>query len=283
MRFLDSGIFSGIMYVVIMAMSVVWIGKLGSYFHESFMLFVVSTSAIVFYNFLNVGSLKKVYGAVKQYPLIFTALSVTFASTWWLTFYSATHASPRATIVVLYLVLAILGCFFSKKYMYAAACTLALIVSIFILDELTLITTGTTLGAGVSCYAYMNLTGLYAKKGQLSGSQVLAVRFYLLAILSGSYILFFGHYYFWAGWTATDYVSHGFSLLLLIIFNLLPNYYAQKGVMQIEASKFSQIISVTPLATYILEGVFMHNWGIGVLVICAVVSGLLIYSNRRKL
>jgi len=274
MQFLKKGNLFSAMYVIIMAFSVVWIDFLKENFNQFLMLALVSFSAIVFYNAIAIRSLKKAYSSILRHPSHWFFMSFFFAMTWWLIYFTTIHTSPRAVMVSFYLVVAICGCFFDKKYLYAIFCIIAFIIGFLILPELTIKTIFPSVMCGLCGYVYMKLSGTYAKKNSLSATQLLATRFYILFFISVIYIFFFKRTGFHVSLDSNLFLTTG-SLILLIIFNLAPNYCAQRGVVLIGVDKFSQAITATPVLTFILQGFYENKWNIGALILCAMVSLLL--------
>ncbi|MGJ3499908.1 hypothetical protein PsalN5692_04000 (plasmid) [Piscirickettsia salmonis] len=259
MQNLKSGNAFAIVYSLVMAFSVVWVSNLESSFHESFMLIIVSVAAVIFYNLINLKSLSKPYKSILNHPLHWLAMSFSFAMTWWLTYFSAIHGSPRLIMVALYLVLAICSCIAKKHYLCASICLVSLVVSFELIPEANIINIITSSICGIFCYIYMYLSETYAKLNKLGAAQLLSIRFYFLLFFSVIYAALFDHYHlkFDFNYSHTTLIAL-LSIILLITFNLLPNFLAQKGVVLIGTNKFSRIITITPALTFFLEG-FVHN------------------------
>lgn len=267
-------------YVVIMAFSVVWIGQLQNNFSEPMMLMIVSLAAIVIYNLLSLRHIRKAYVAIAASPLYWLGMSLFFALTWCFIFFSTIHASPRSTITVFYLTLAMLGCVFDKKYIFVLISCIFIIASFYLFPEFTAVTRLASLASGVCCYIYMRCSELFAVKNELEAHQVLSVRFYILFIMSIVLMYFqFRH--------AVPAISGSmlfvyFALLLLIFFNLMPNFCAQKGILMLGTKKFSQFIIWTPVFTFVLQGLFNHEWNLQALGLCLAASLLLVLIYRNK-
>lgn len=245
------------------------------------MLLIVSASAIIIYNLVNATSLKKIYSSILITPYHWVAMSLSFAMTWWTIYFSTIHASPRATIVIFYLVLALLSSLYYKKIIQSACCIVGIVVSIYMLPELDTTTILTSLLSGLFGYGYMKYSEYYAVNNQLKASQVLAIRFYMLFALSVLYL------HFSADSTLLTSAHYNLfrvilDLSILILFNLAPNYCAQKSIMAIGTNKFSQIISITPVITFLLQGLFEKKWNASILILCLAVSLLLNVISKPK-
>lgn len=263
------------LYVIVMALSVVWLDKLHQSMSASFMLFIVSLSAIILYSASSVKQLKKSYQSISQFPLQWLCMSLSFALTWWLMYFTTIHASPRAAIVIFYLVVGCLGCLLDRHIFASLLCVISIILSILMLHELTLYTVISGIGCGVFGYVYMHSSGRYAELAGLSASQVLSIRFQplffaaLLGVVIGDGAL--------PSLTGMHVLSMAISLTLLILFNLLPNYCAQKSIMLAGTNRFSQIIAYTPAITFVVQGLFDQVWDWKILALCLTISILLNY------
>lgn len=262
------------LYVVVMALSVVWVGHLHDYFSAALMLLMVSFSAIVIYSLGSLSRLAEAYSSIVCYPWLWVCMSVTFAVTWWLMYFTTIYASPRAAIVVFYLVVGSMGCLFDKQVSGVVLCVIALIMSVWLLPELSIITVISGIGCGLAGYVYMFSSGRYAKLASLTASQVLGVRFFPLFFSALAVVLLIPHQYVFMN-DSIHFLKIILAVSLLIAFNLLPNYCAQKSIMFSGPNRFSQIIAYTPAATFLIQGVFHHTWDWKIMVLCLVVSMLL--------
>jgi hypothetical protein len=268
-------------YVMLLAMSVIWVHSLHTVIHESLMLLIVSASAILIYNIISIKSLKCTYKSILRTPVHWAAMSLVFALTWGLMYFSTIQASPRASIVLFYLVVALLGCISNRQLFYSLCCAAAILISINILPELTTKTIFSGILSGIAGYFYMKLSETYARSNKLEASQVLAVRFYFMFFMSLLYITLSKHALVHINFNGSVFWLIG-SLILLIIFNLVPNYCAQKSLVLVGTNKFSQIISLTPAVTFILQGIYEKQWNTYVLILCVVISLLLNFISQRK-
>lgn len=281
MQNLKSGNALAVVYSLVMAFSVVWVSKLESSFHESFMLITVSIAAVIFYNLVNYKSLSKPYKSILSHPLHWLAMSFSFAMTWWLTYFSSIHGSPRLIMVDLYLILAICSCMARKQHLCALICLASLAVSFKLIPEANLTNIVSSSICGIFCYIYMHLSETYAKLNKLGASQLLSIRFYFLLFFSVIYAALFDHYHlkFDFNYSHATLIAL-LSLILLIIFNLLPNFLAQKGTVLIGTSKFSRLITITPALTFFLEGVVKNHFDTVLMLLFVFVSILLNVIER---
>lgn len=268
-------------YVVLMAFSVVWVSHIHTDFTTASMLMLVSFSAIVIYSISNIKKLKETYASIGKFPVSWLLMSASFALTWWLMYVTSIYASPRAAVVVFYLVVGLLGSWSNKQHWGVIFCLVALGMSVFLLNELKPITIVSSLWCGIFGYLYMYFSESYAKKASLSASQVLAVRFLLLFFVSVLYQYFISKHELSIGLSVHDLFWLP-KLGLLVGFNLLPNYCAQQGIMLIGTSRFSQIIAFTPTVTFLIQGLFNGVWSIEVLALCLFVSVFLSILFVRK-
>jgi hypothetical protein len=278
-RFITLGNFYAFVYLVMMALSAVWVNRFHQVASQPLMLGVVSLAAILFYNAIERHQLARVYRAILRFPILWLAMSVFFALTWGLIFYASIHASPRAAIVIFYLVVAVLGYALDYQRISTVICFLALAGGMYLLPELTLQTATISVLAGVCGYLYMWASGRYAQQASLSATQVLAVRFYVLLLGSvvacalspvGMHVNIT-----LPGWQLIA------SFVLLIFFNLTPNFCAQQGIILMGANQFAKVTCWTPVFTFGVQGLFEGVWDIKVFCLCLSVSSLLALLTQR--
>jgi len=237
------------------------------------MLLIVSGVAIVFYNLVNANALGRIYNSLRMLPFLWLLMSLSFALTWGLVYFSSIHASPRAAMVIFYLVVASLGYASDGAWLYAALCVVGFCLGFVLLPELTPVTGIAGLFSGICGYLYMQLSGEYAIQANLSASQVLALRFYILFFASLIVVFFSkGVYHIHAPVHVLQTIA---AFMLLIVFNLVPNFCAQKSIILIGANRFSQIIAWTPVFTFLVQGVFEGVWNGSIFLLCLSVSLLL--------
>lgn len=268
-----------VLYIVLIALSSNWIKLVEHSFSQPFMIFIVSLSGVVIYNFSCLKDLRATYQAVLAAPHYWFLMSVTFALTWWLVYYSTIQASPQSSMTIFYLTLALLGCVFDRRYVMAVICAFYVGSAIFLFPELTWITRVTIIISSIACYMYMRYSELYAIKNKLEARQVLAVRFYLLLMLS-IFLLFLSPVppVLRLGESNMFLVT---SLAFLVLFNLLPNFIVQKGVVAVGTEKFSQLSVWAPVSTFALQGVFTGHWSVNAMLLCLSASLLLVFVHRR--
>lgn len=114
---------------------------------------------------------------------------------------------------------------------------------------------GSILGVagGISGYFYGKESQLFSIKTKLTTSQILAVRFWLMILLS--YFLIpngIAHYYS---------VKNMIYVFLIAIFSfVLPVYFNQKGILDVGAEKNSIIRGLTPLTTDIFQSIYLNTF-----------------------
>jgi hypothetical protein len=72
-------------------------------------------------------------------------------------------------------------------------------------------------------------------------------------------------------------------LMLVSIFTfILPLYMSQRSLMQLTISKHTMIISMTPLAAYLFQGLLMNQWSLLLLIMSSMGALFLVGSVAKN-
>lgn len=249
------------LYVLVNSCAAVLIQKLYYSISPLFSLLVTATIATVFFNLLNIHSLKKMYSACWKEKRLWFGVMVTILVMW-----NCSMIGPGLIGAALYnfLYFAFVGMLgfmslalkdFEKNRikLYFGLCILLLLI-IVIGSEFYYFSTKTTLIGillgligGAVTFLYFKQSQAITKRMHLTPTQILAVRFYLTIIVTfvilphGSFIQY----------STVNNFSH--LLLLAALSLIIPLFFQQKGLEKISSEQYSIIVSLCPVVSAILQ------------------------------
>lgn len=263
-----SGLFSWI-YSFVTALSVIMIGQVTRQFNPILSLLFSVLLSTVYFHILNWNTIPTIYCQLNNYKRLGLAMCLIVAIVWFCTFYSISLTGPFSFIMVYFTIPAILSnilLLYQNRQNYRHKLSI-LILSISIICYITLHANyatnfiqdikGMFLAAlgGLTGFAYLKLSYRFQQKTQLTATQILAIRSYVIIVLfpllvpSSAYKQFF------------QTSIRGWLLLAFLTFLtfIIPVYCNQKGIQQVGVEKHAIIIASCPIFAYILSQIFIKD------------------------
>lgn len=220
-----------------------------------FSLFCTTLIAIIYFHAIKIRQVGAIYTAAIGEKKTWFLISVMVAGNWMASFYALSKINSFEYVYTYFSASAIIGglaqCIKNKNYQnFFTASALTILLSMYFihlisnaaqLHALYVGLTVTVISAGFG-YGYRHYSVQFSKKTQLDATSVLAVRFYLLLLVS----LLFGNYNQFHLFTPHQAVY--FAALAAITF-LIPLYCMQNSVLLIGANYFSILTALCPAMT----------------------------------
>lgn len=269
--YIDAGI-----YIVVSSVAFIFLDKLCLHINPSIALFIMSASAVLFFNLTTARSLKQTYTAIFRHSTIFIVMSGSLAIDWVCMLYASHAADPFIAMTSLFISLAILGfirLFLKKKnYVDLYSISLLIISLAFLYYSYTGragldLNLGIILGvlAGIAFFIYIVSSIKFAHKQNLATLQILACRFWILFIGSCIY----------TPWQELAQLS-GYDLVLLIIASfttlIIPVYFNQQAINKLGAARTSIVTGLVPPVTFVFYSVFNHSFNWSNILVCSSIT-----------
>lgn len=282
-----SGFIDAAMYVVLTAVSFVFLNKFCQNIDPVIALFVMSAVAIITFNALSFRHIKSTYLACSKHKLLFFTMSGTLAFDWVCMLYASHLADPFVAMAGLFIALAIIG--FGKLFIKNRSLSNLVSIALLVISTILLFFSyqvqpsqhlglGIILGvaAGVAFYVYIASSGSLAHKGGLTTMQVLATRFWVLC-LGSAFFVPYGR--------ALPIIAENILPLLLISYAslIVPIYFNQRAILKLGSAITAVVISFTPPATYFFYVIYNHNLTVNNTIICLIISFALVFPYIIKL
>ena len=270
------GYIQAIVYVLMLSISTVWLSHLGNSLSIPTLLFGASLTAGLFFNLVRFKELYSNHMKILTCPRLWVLMSLAVMINWWLTYIGTIHGSASLLIALCFVSNGACGALVGQKYWHLIICIIVIAFVAYAAPHANFISISAGIGNGIAAFAYWKLSYQFANKTKIQANDILAIRFYPLIIISFMYLLTthsftVGYLYSWKLW---------FILVLFGLLNLvIPNYFSQSSVHHLGAVKFSQIVSIAPITTFMFQGIFLHNWSEKMLIACIIVFLVLNYSR----
>lgn len=266
LKLTNVGYLYGLGFCIVTALSVTMIHLTTIHFDPYFSLFITTLCAVIYFNMINITSLKKVYTRCYQHRYLWILISFFVFGNWVATFYSLSKINPFLYIFTYFTSSAVIAtCFdfyYNRKNNDVIFIFFSVIVFgvfcdkyIFFSDNNIVQFAGIVsaiLSAGFG-YGYRRFSVKFSQLTMLSATQVLAVRFYLLLIIS---CILMSH-------VKTNLISSPKELLNFIFLGcltfIIPLYLMQKSVLLINAEKFSVLTSLCPAITAVIQIIILDD------------------------
>lgn len=252
------------LYCIVTAFSVLKIHDSVQQASAMVVMFYTFIVCLLFFNLVNFFALKKTYQALKTNLPDVLLVNLTTALTWMATFWGLKYLPPVLYITITMGVLPIASfilAMWEVRHINKLACLLTVVATILIIFIVYLVknllviniydfTIGTLLSilTGIFISFYMKYSKRLHAKSNLSPSQILCIRFYLLVLIGLIVSLCKMDL---AVFTRGIHLSS----ILLIVFSssILPLYFVQISIHRIGPLKTAYILPFTPVFTYVLE------------------------------
>lgn len=264
------------MYVVLSAISFVFIDKVGSKIDPMLLLFMMVCISMLWFHAINIAKLKHIYSACLNDAWRFLWVMIFIGVNWLCSIYAPSNADPFIYLAANFVSQAMAGYidnFIKTKTKVALISFALLAVSLVILYYNYHILAGRSVAIGIWLgvlggfvgYFYSMLSARFQLKAQLSSTQVLAVRFWLLLIGLGLY-LEYRHQVIRC--SVTEFVTLvGMAFLCLII----PIYFLQQALKKNGAQFIAKYAARTPLVIFILYSLSQREFNLGNFMVCLII------------
>jgi drug/metabolite transporter (DMT)-like permease len=255
-----------IVYVLLTAVSMVFIREAANFLPPSLTLFLGSIAAIIVFHAINFRSVKSMYQKAWHNKWLWLRMMITIAIVWLACIYGPTLVAPAIFVLLYFAISCLIGIFASYQkekafYLIIAgigvlACTVCIIINyLYTVSISHFIIYGIILGiiGGVINYIYIKQSHAFASRENLTATQVLAVRFWLTL----------GICYALLPSASFHYINLN-SLIMAICVSLasliLPIYFFMKSVIKIGVEKNAIVSGLVPASTYVLQAVIFHHY-----------------------
>lgn len=274
--------YSSILYVILTALSFNFLSYMSKNASPFLILMIGCIIATLFFHLVNYNSIKKIYVICFQSKYSWLKIMVFILINWVSAFLATCYGSAFIYIYFSFSTSAIVGMFY-KYYETKNIKTLICFVIMSLIVSLTcsylvLTYSMSVLAAiffailsGVSGYCYSVESAAFSKLNNLSTSQILATRFWLLLIFSAIIV-----------YVKSDNILDSkilfYSCLVGLSTFIIPIYLFQHGVLKLGASKNSIIRGFTPVATFIIQYLIHARYSLVEFVSGIVFSVILVLS-----
>ncbi len=259
-------------YILLTALSAVFISHAGTVVPPALTLFIATLLCILFFHLFNLSAIKTMYSRVWQLKWAWFRTMLVVTTMWLSTIYGPTLISP-ANYILLYFVSSCLLGFVTSGYiknnLYYGIAVLGITICttwILFLSTPVPVSSASVIGillgvlGGASLFLYSKQSHWLSREGQLSATQVLAVRFWLSEVVS--LLMLPADPWQYLSW-------YGMSMILLVAITalILPIFLFIKGVLTIGAEKNAILCGLIPTTTYVLQSIFSKEHNMSVLIL----------------
>jgi drug/metabolite transporter (DMT)-like permease len=265
------------LYVVVSSISFVFIDKVGSKIDPLLLLFMMTCISMLWFHAINIAKLSQIYVACLNNFSIFLAMTVFIGINWLCSIYAPSSSDPFIYLSANFVAQVMIGYtdnFIKTKSKLALISFILLAVALIILYYNYHISAGRNLAlgmelgiiAGMMGYFYSVCSAKLQHLANLSSTQILAVRFWLLLIGLG---FFLEHQQHGIHLSITDFfIIITMAFLCLII----PIYFLQQTVKKY-GSQFAAIGSArVPLIVFILYSLSQKEFNLGNFMVCLAIT-----------
>lgn len=250
-----AGLFLGLGFCLATAVSTTLIHYSSLHLDPFFSLFCTTLIGIVYFHVIKIQHIRSIYSAAMLEKGTWFLISIMVSGNWIASFYALSKINSFEYVYTYFSASAIIGGFSqyakNKSHQhFLTAGALIILLSLFFkhladhashLHSLWMGLTTTIASAGFG-YGYRHFSVKFSKKTQLDAASVLAIRFYLLLLVS---LLFARHNQFYL---FTLHQAVYFAILSAMTF-LIPLYCMQNSVLLIGANYFSMLTALCPALT----------------------------------
>jgi len=274
------------LYVVLTAISFVFIDKIGDHINPLFSLFVMSLIASIWFNIINVETIKHTYKACFNNKSLYFSMTFFIGINWLCSIYAPNRADPfvyLATVSAIRAMCGFIKLFIDHKSKHSLLSVLLLAISLLILYKhyqmlgTKNIDIGIGLGilSGISGYYYLTTSYRLSIQNNLSSTQLLAIRFWPLVLSLGLFIIY--QYSF----------SLGFNNFIILVFMafitlIVPIYFYQQAIGKLGVISTILTVSFVPPCAFIIYVLYNHHFKPINFVVCLIITLALIIPNLIK-
>ena len=250
------GYLFGLLFCVATALSSTMIHATTTHLDPFFSLSCTTIIGIIYFNVVNIKNIKNIYRVSYGEKYLWLMISICVAGNWLMAFYALSLVNPFDYIFTYFSSSAIIGLVVNiQKYkkindfLSAGVLLLLLIFYVIYTNENVLGLVIAAISAAFG-YSYRRYSVKFSRRTLLTATSVLAIRFYLLLIIS---LIFSRH-----PMISTALFFNFISLTTLTF--LMPLYFMQKSVLLIGAEYFSILTACCPFMTALLLFLINHHY-----------------------
>lgn len=287
-----NGYIDALIYVVLTAVSFVFLNQLISEIDPWVALVIMSGYALVLFNALNFRGLVNSYQAIIREKLIWIAMVLMLAIDWISMVFASFYSDPFVAMAALFIATAVIGFLrlylVQRKIIYLLSTgLLLLVIGLMLVGYNTLagksVIIGISLGlaAGVAFYGYIASSAELAARQKLSSLAVLATRFWGVFLIAVVVVK-------WELVLALNVRQYLELLLVSLGALIIPIYFNQQAIAKLGAELTAVFISLVPPLTYLIYIIYLGHFNLLNGIICASITAalllpklLLLINNRR--
>lgn len=287
-----NGYIDALIYVVLTAVSFVFLNQLISEIDPWVALVVMSGYALVLFNALNFRCLIDSYQAIVREKLIWIAMVLMLAIDWISMVFASFYSDPFVAMAALFIATAVIGFLrlylVQRKIIYLLSSgLLVMVIGLMLVGYSTLagksVIIGISLGiaAGVAFYGYIACSAALAVRQKLSSLAVLATRFWGVFLIAVVVVK-------WELVLALNIRQYLQLLVVSLGALVIPVYFNQQAIVKLGAELTAVFISLVPPLTYLIYIIYLGHFNLLNGIICASITValllpklLLLINNRR--
>jgi hypothetical protein len=275
---------SSISYVLLTALSFNFLGYISKNTSPFLILMVGCIIAIVFFHIVNFGSIKKIYIIFIRNKYSWLKIMIFILINWITAFLATYYGSAFIYIFFSFSTSAMLGIVANyRQYNIRTINKLVCFVVILLTMSLTCVYMTLTYSiiilmaiffaiiSGVSGYCYSVESAEFSKINNLTTSQILATRFWLLLIFSTAIVYIKGD-------NLVNSKILFYSCLVGLSTFIIPIYLFQHGVLKLGASRNAIIRGFTPVTTFIIQYIIHIRYSLIEFIVSIIFSIALVFS-----
>lgn len=252
------------LYMLFTAFSSALRGVVGSKIPVMLTIFLATLAAIIFFHLVNAKNIINTYRKITSLKKIYFITSLSVLVMWTGSFITPVYYSPTLQVFTIMAIASFYGSFFLLlksnniinfvRFSFVAGILAVFYILYFLNHSLThslgmFIITAMT---GTFGYVYLVYSSKLSQTG-FSASEILAVRFWLLLLVSLFFVLKDHQYVYINLKTISD------TLLVGVTSLIVPIYCAQKSIEKIGPELHGILIGLSPFATFMFEKLAMKN------------------------
>ncbi|WP_150468360.1 hypothetical protein [Francisella sp. SYW-9] len=272
--------FRTILYVLMVSGSFVFIHNSQSKQNALISILFISITSAFFYNIINIHRFRVVHISIIKSPFLWLLTSCSIGIQWFSIYYADIIGGPVEILVMACLFEILIATFFDKNIIKIFTTLVLVLISIWVFMKYDVYSFILCFVSGLSGYIYCKSSYAISRKMNLNSRDILSIRFYpTILIIIG--ICAFNYYS--GGLYNSSFISFKSILVFIIIaFTtfILPVLLFQSIILKIGAEKAVYILSLVPLSAMLMDGIFMREWYLSVIIICLV---LIVFLNYRSI
>ena len=274
-------------YILMGAVSFVFLGSVCENVEPIIALFIMSGVAILVFNLLTIRQLKHTYTICWQNKLAFIIMSGSLGIDWVCQIYAMHISDPFVASAATFIALAILGfikLFMMQRRVRSLFSIALLVASLFILYFTYQLNVSKSLGGGIilgiltgiTFFIYIVSSNKLIQLGNLSSLQLVSTRFIMLFVGVGFFVPMKSLF---------AISTHDLIALVLISFAslIIPIYFNQQAIKKLGVALSSIFASLMPPVTYLFYAIYNQSFISSNVIVCGIITASLILPKLVSL